>query len=150
IVRNVEQTDDPDLPECSTRIADVEARDAGKFLTRLLRGTTILLHLSEGTDERARAHFQALQIGDRWAITHALGGIHCCGLCDTDYATLAQNGGSMVWSPFSNLLLYGRTADIARARREGVVIALGSDWSPSGSRNLLGELKVARLASDEA
>ncbi len=28
-----------------------------------------------------------------------------------------------------------------------VPIALGSDWSPSGSKNLLGELKVARLAA---
>lgn len=27
-------------------------------------------------------------------------------------------------------------------------IALGSDWSPSGSKNLLGELKVARLVSE--
>jgi len=56
----------------------------------------------------------------------------------------------MVWSPFSNLLLYGGTSDIARARNEGVLIALGPDWSPSGSKNLLGELKVARLVSEEA
>jgi hypothetical protein len=57
------------------------------------------------------------------------------------------HGGSMVWSPLSNLLLYGKTADIAAAMRHGVPIALGSDWSPSGSKNLLGELKVARLAA---
>ena len=44
------------------------------------------------------------------------------------------NGGRMVWSPFSNLLLYGRTADIARAKQEGVLMALGSDWSPTGSK----------------
>jgi hypothetical protein len=56
----------------------------------------------------------------------------------------------MVWSPFSNLLLYGGTADIARARQEGVLMALGSDWSPTGSKNLLAELKVARLFSEEA
>ena len=53
----------------------------------------------------------------------------------------------MVWSPFSNLLLYGQTADVGAARRHDVPIALGSDWSPSGSKNLLGELKVARLAA---
>ena len=29
-------------------------------------------------------------------------------------------------------------------------MALGSDWSPSGSKNLLGELKVARIVSEEA
>ena len=53
----------------------------------------------------------------------------------------------MIWSPFSNLLLYGQTADVRAARDAGVVVGIGSDWSPSGSKNLLGELKVARLVS---
>jgi hypothetical protein len=53
----------------------------------------------------------------------------------------------MVWSPLSNLLLYGATADVRQARAKGVRVALGSDWSPTGSKNLLGELKAARLAS---
>ena len=53
----------------------------------------------------------------------------------------------MVWSPLSNLLLYGGTADVAAAHAAGVPIALGSDWSPSGSRNLLAELKVARVVN---
>ena len=34
-----------------------------------------------------------------------------------DFQVLAGHGGSMVWSPLSNLLLYGQTADIAAARR---------------------------------
>jgi hypothetical protein len=54
----------------------------------------------------------------------------------------------MVWSPLSNLLLYGKTADLGLARDAGVLIALGPDWSPSGSKNLLGELKIARLVGD--
>jgi imidazolonepropionase-like amidohydrolase len=45
------------------------------------------------------------------------------------------------------LLLYGKTADVVAAKAEGVRIGIGSDWSPSGSKNLLGELKVARLVS---
>lgn len=152
VVRNVEKTDDPDLPAASTRIADVDASDAEKFRKALDReDSLLLLHLSEGVDDTARRHFQALQIRpDRWAITRTLGGIHCCGLRDDDYGTLAQNQGSMVWSPFSNLLLYGGTSDIQRAKAEGVLIALGPDWSPTGSKNLLAELKVARLASEEA
>ena len=60
---------------------------------------------------------------------------------------LAQHGGSIIWSPLSNLLLYGATARVEEARRAGVRIGLGSDWSPSGSKNLLGELKVAWLYS---
>jgi len=55
----------------------------------------------------------------------------------------------MVWSPLSNLLLYGQTADVAAAKASNVRMALGSDWSYSGSKNLLGELKVARLVSQD-
>jgi hypothetical protein len=50
-----------------------------------------------------------------------------------------------VWSPFSNLWLYRGTTDVLAARAAGVRICLGADWSPSGSKNLLGELKVADL-----
>lgn len=152
VVRNVEQTDEDDLHQASTRIADVVASDASRFFDQLKReGTLLLLHLSEGVDDTARRHFQALQIdGNEWAITSTLGGIHCCGLQDDDYATLAAHQGSMVWSPFSNMLLYGATSDVARARREGVLMALGPDWSPTGSKNLLAELKAARIVSEEA
>jgi cytosine/adenosine deaminase-related metal-dependent hydrolase len=147
-LRTVEQTLDLDLPEAATKIADVEAGDVNAFFTRLRRQTCFLLHLSEGTDAAARAHFLALQMpGGDWAITDALAGIHCAALRREDFAVLAAHGGAMVWSPLSNLLLYGATADIAAARAEGVRLGIGSDWSPSGSKNLLGELKVARLVS---
>ena len=48
-----------------------------------------------------------------------------------------------MWSPFSNLWLYDQTTDVIAARRHGVSVCLGSDWGPSGTKNLLGELKVA-------
>ena len=48
-----------------------------------------------------------------------------------------------MWSPFSNLWLYGKTTDVATAQSNGMRICLGADWSPSGSKSLLGELKVA-------
>jgi hypothetical protein len=47
----------------------------------------------------------------------------------------------------SNLLLYGRTADVQAAQTRGLRIGIGPDWSPSGSKNMLGELKVARVYS---
>jgi hypothetical protein len=55
-------------------------------------------------------------------------------------------GAKLVWSPLSNLLLYGRTANVYDALAEGVTVSLGTDWSPSGSGNLLEELKVADVA----
>jgi 5-methylthioadenosine/S-adenosylhomocysteine deaminase len=58
--------------------------------------------------------------------------------------------GTVVWSPLSNLWLYGRTTDIPAARAAGLRVALGTDWGPSGTKNLLGEIKVARLHADRA
>jgi cytosine/adenosine deaminase-related metal-dependent hydrolase len=155
IVRNVERTDDPDLSEALARIPDIDAKDARSFLARLKKeDSCFLLHLSEGVtdpnqaDSIARRHFLALEVApDEWAINDRFAGIHAAGLLPEDFDVLAQRGGSMVWSPLSNLLLYGDTARVDAAKRAGVRIALGSDWSPSGSKNLLGELKVAWLYS---
>ncbi len=149
IVRNVEDTqDDPDLPEARTRIADVDARIADRFLQRLEESTCLLLHLSEGVDDRARDHFRALHLADgRWAITPALAGIHSLGLTPPDYAVMAEHGGAVVWSPLSNLLLYGQTLDLRAVKSAGVRMALGADWSATGSKSLLHELKVAKAVS---
>jgi len=151
IVRNVEETDDENLPEVQTRIADVEAQSAQKFLARLKRETCFLLHLSEGLDVKAREHFLALNFApNKWAITPQLTGIHCAALKSEDFTVYGQLGGAMVWSPLSNLLLYGATANIAAAIAAGVRIGIGSDWSPSGSKNLLGrnQGRLDRCAAD--
>jgi 5-methylthioadenosine/S-adenosylhomocysteine deaminase len=149
VVRNLEAPIEETLPPAHAKITDVEAADATKFLARLKQAKCFLLHLSEGTDERARAHFTDLKLADgSWAIASSLAGIHCTGLQPADFAVLARFGASMVWSPLSNLLLYGATADVAAAKAEGVKIALGSDWSSTGSKNLLGELKAAKAYSE--
>jgi hypothetical protein len=154
IVRNVEQTGDPQLPEAGSRIADVEASDPQAFLRELGHKKCFLLHLSEGSDDAAHRHFEALQLPGAagWAITPALAGIHCVALEPPDFQVMAAHGASMVWSPFSNLLLYGHTAEVAAAVAAGTAaapfkIGLGPDWSPSGSKSLFGELKVARVYS---
>lgn len=158
IVRNVEQTGDKDLPEAQGRIPDLDARDAAAFLARLQKeDSCFLLHLSEGytpdnaTDSMARRHFLALEVAPgKWALNKTFTGIHAAGLLPADFDVLAQHEASMVWSPMSNLLLYGNTARVDAARKAGVTIGLGSDWSPTGSKNLLGELKVALLHSEHA
>ena len=148
IVRNVEETGEADLPEASTRISDVEAGEAARFLARLHRSTCLLLHLSEGVDEEANRHFRSLLLpGGAWAITPALAGIHCTGLRAEDFLILQTHGGAMIWSPLSNLALYGATAGLGAAKASGLRIGIGADWSPTGSKNLLGELKAARLVS---
>ncbi len=149
IVRNVENTDDPELPEALTRIADVES--AAAFARRLAsaKDASLLLHLAEGFGPQARKHFLNLKLPNgKFAITPEFIGIHSAGLIAEDWEVMGANGGSMVWSPLSNLLLYGKTAQIKSAKAAGVTIAIGSDWSPSGSKNLLSELKVAKVFSE--
>jgi cytosine/adenosine deaminase-related metal-dependent hydrolase len=101
----------------------------------------VIVHAGEGIDDHAHAE---------WGQLKALGFnipqlvmIHTTAFNAADYQEISAAGAKVVWSPLSNLLLYGRTADIPSALDAGVLVSLGSDWAPSGSANLLGELKVA-------
>lgn len=113
----------------------------------LARGDAFIYHLAEGTDPSLVAEYAALEAGD--VLAPRFVGIHCTALGDPQYAGWVPRGGSVVWSPFSNLWLYGATTDVAAARARGMRICLGADWSPSGSKSLLGELKVADLVNRE-
>ena len=148
VVRNVEQTDDPALPNARAKISDVDSASVASFFNTLRSASCLLLHLSEGVDDRAREHFRRLALpqGD-WAISPALSGIHALGLTAEDLAVHGGHGGAIVWSPLSNLLLYGQTLDLVAVKANGIRIALGSDWSPTGSKNLLAELKIARTVN---
>lgn len=55
----------------------------------------------------------------------------------------AANNMSFVWSPRSNISLYGNTAQVSMYKSFGINIALSTDWSPSGSMNMSRELKCA-------
>jgi 5-methylthioadenosine/S-adenosylhomocysteine deaminase len=60
-IRNVEETDGPDLHGAGTRIGDVDATDAVRFLKTIKSKRCYILHLSEGTDQAARDHFPGAQ-----------------------------------------------------------------------------------------
>ncbi|XXT15455.1 hypothetical protein WME94_34920 [Sorangium sp. So ce429] len=55
----------------------------------------------------------------------------------------------LVWSPRSNIDLYGNTAPIALYANLGVPIVLGTDWLPSGSMNMARELSARCSRSRE-
>jgi len=144
LVRNVEQTDESDLLEAQARIPDLEAKDAKAFLARLKKeDSCFLLHLSEGVtdpahpDSIARRHFLALEVAPgKWALDDVFAGIHAAGLLPEDFDVLARQHSSIVWSPMSNLLLYGETARVEAARAAGcrwLVAETGAE--ASGERN---------------
>jgi cytosine/adenosine deaminase-related metal-dependent hydrolase len=148
-MRVVEDPADHQFPKASTHIPDIAASEWTQFKKTLDHASCLLLHLSEGLDEAARKAFLALKNSQGiWAISPALAGIHCAGLHPEDFAVLKSHGGSMVWSPLSNLMLYGDTTNIGAAKSADVPISLGSDWSPTGSKNLLNELKVAKVVNE--
>ena len=74
--------------------------------------------------------------------------IHAIGLNAQDYAQMSTANTALIWSPRSNISLYGDTARVTTASRLGIEIALGTDWMPSGSMNMLRELKCAASLND--
>src|SRR5262249_6644651 len=100
----------------------------------------------EGIDSVARNEFLCTSSsanGGQGLIVKQTGGIHGVGLLAADYQDMSQNGASLIWSPRSDITLYRHTADGTIASRTPVRIALGTDWMPAGSMNLLRELKCA-------
>jgi 5-methylthioadenosine/S-adenosylhomocysteine deaminase len=115
-------------------------------------GGVLIYHVAEGTaGSIVRREFTDLDSAG--CLRPGLIGVHATALRKADFRLWqdkvahvddAQRA-TVVWSPFSNLWLYEQTTDIAAARKQHVRIALGSDWSPSGTKHVLGELKVADI-----
>ena len=119
------------------------------FAPRLAGGASFIYHLAEGTAPALLGEYADLRTAG--CVHPNLIGIHSTALGADRVRRLGRPGaGTIVWSPFSNIWLYGDTTDVLEARRHGILVCLGSDWAPSGTKNLLGELKVAALWNDEA
>jgi hypothetical protein len=108
-------------------------------------GHAFLYHLAEGTDPGLIKDYDGLHT--HHCLKPKFIGIHSTALGPEQFTQwhATAKGGAIVWSPFSNLWLYGKTTDVVAARQAGLIVCLGADWSPSGSKSVLGELKVADL-----
>ncbi len=157
MVRNFESTGDAAYPEIEHELNDWDrldldpaelARKQEQMRIGAQSGKRFFHHLAEGKNERAHEAYRDLLDKDVFGKNYV--GIHCAGLKSDDYAVYAGKDAKAVWSPLSNLLLYGRTVEVKEFLASGVTWGLGSDWSPSGTKNLLGEMKVAWLAAKDA
>ncbi len=104
--------------------------------------TVFYVHLAEGTEATSRTEFEDLVALD--LLTPATVIIHGTALSREQLGRVKEAGAKLVWSPQSNLRLYGQTTLAAEAIALGIPVGLGADWLPSGSPCLLAELKVAR------
>jgi 5-methylthioadenosine/S-adenosylhomocysteine deaminase len=109
----------------------------------------LLIHVAEGAsfDTESTVEFRALKgtglLGEHTAI------IHGAALKAEDFNQMRESGTALIWSPRSNIELYGSTANVGDAFREGVTVALAPDWSPTGSTNMLAELQFASQLNHE-
>lgn len=101
----------------------------------------LVIHAAEGVDAFAEEQFTFLQsnnlLNPKGVIVHGIS------LTQSDFQAMAAKGTALVWSPRSNLELYGTTTNINAALDAAVEIAIGPDWALTGSSNMLDELKVA-------
>lgn len=103
-------------------------------------------HIAEGVGIEARNEFLCLSgeaNGGVDLILPKTAVIHGIGLTAGDYGVMAADGASLIWSPRTNIDLYGETARVTIAARLGINIALGTDWPSSGSMNMMRELSCA-------
>lgn len=108
-----------------------------------------MAHLGEGVDEEAENEFRC--VSDAGFDTTPMEGggglstdmiapnlalIHALGLTNQDFDLVAERGASIVWSPRSNVFLYGKTLNVTYLLETGITVALGTDWLPSGSATM--------------
>jgi len=112
-----------------------------KGAIRSPRFEALFLHVSEGIDP---ASLEEFTFGQSQGLLNPKGVvIHGIALGPSQFQAMATSGVSLVWSPRSNITLYGRTVDITSALDAGVRVALAPDWAISGSSNMLDELHFA-------
>ena len=105
-------------------------------------------HIAEGTDCTAKLEGQFFldyvseNPGRRYTLIHGLG------LNAASIERLAPLDVTLVWSPRSNLALYGETVNIPSVLDTGARVALGTDWSYSGSYNMLETFRCAEAVDN--
>ena len=101
-------------------------------------------HIAEGIDDEARNEFVCSSMeGELDLIADQTAIIHGVGLLASEIGQMAAEGTALIWSPRTNVSLYGDTARVTEYATLGVPIALGTDWLRSGSMNMLRELACA-------
>ena len=135
-----------DLPSGSRGLPELQS-----ILGGIAAGTVkaFYIHLAEGRRDNERSTEEFGQLVELQALTNRTVVIHGSALTKEQLGDMKDAGAKLVWSPQSNLRLYGETTRAADALELDLPMGLGADWLPSGSTSLLAELKVARRELDD-
>lgn len=111
---------------------------------------SMLVHAGEGVDETSRTEIRCMV--DNWKKFSGPGKhltiVHAIAVDQPLAATMAESNIGIVWSPVSNMRLYGATIPVDMLRSQGVNVSLGTDWLASGSPSLKEEAQYVRVARD--
>ncbi|MBK7579779.1 MAG: amidohydrolase family protein [Myxococcales bacterium] len=135
----------PSIDSVRTAIAVPSGAAATSACTAITAGDTYVVHVSEGTDGPALNEFTSLStVAGGCLLNSHVTVVHGTALKAANFQTMATANMGLVWSPKSNVFLYGSTTDIPAAITAGLKkIALGPDWALGGSVNMLDELRFA-------
>ena len=149
LVRSVDDGVDPD--SIRTSVINLTSAELDDRRALLDEGRALVYHLCEG-QRGSKVAREFADVATAGCLRHRLIAIHCCAVGDDEFrqwnvhADLSDNARHReAWcgrrSPTCGSTTRPPTCMAARAH--GVSVCIGSDWGPSGSKNLLGELKVA-------
>lgn len=125
---------------------ELQEKDEKSVRDALAADQPVVVHLAEGIDANAAREYRMARA--HGFLTKGFVIIHGVPLLEKDFEELGRNGVGFVWSPRTNIELYGKTADIAAAKKY-VITAIAPDWSPSGSNGMIEELRYAAIWNDQ-
>jgi len=114
--------------------------------TAVLNNLIFLPHVAEGINEFAQNELKCLSGHGTASVNVEANNssfIHAIASGPVDIKQAKSADMTFIWSPRSNISLYGNTAQIMMYDNIGLRLALSSDWTPSGSINMQRELSCA-------
>ena len=132
-----------------TKISGTSQSTAKSWAQGLKTGASaaLVVHVAEGIDAASKEEwYDLVKLG---LAVPGVSLIHAAGLTGVELAEAYANGVRLIWSPQSNLDLYGDTTRVPAALNLGIPVAIGPDWTPSGSMSQLEEMKCARQLSQK-
>jgi hypothetical protein len=165
VARTIDTTqNDLGQDNVQTALGVPQAATADGVCDNLADGTTdsYVIHIAEGVSGNVRSEFTQLGTvtqnqpsGANCLYDEKTVVVHGTDMTEAQFDTMAQNGMQLVWSPKSNVFLYGggtdlsKTTNIPAVLARGINVALAPDWTLGGSANLLDELRFAARVDDE-